>query len=316
MNILFMGTPDFAAGILEAILASDEHKVVAVITQPDRPKGRSGEAIAPPVKKLAVSAGIRVFQPVKIKEKEEVEKLKKIDADIYVVAAFGQILSKEILDIPRYGCINVHASLLPEYRGAAPIQWAIADGRKTTGVTIQQMNEGVDTGDIITSSEVDIAADETGESLFEKLMICGKGLIVETLDLIEAGKATHTPQDESKATHAKMLKKEMGCVDFMRPADEIERLIRAFTPWPGGYTYLDGKMLKIKKCETAEGRGVPGTVIKITKDGIYVACGKNALLITRIQAEGKKEMPVHDFLLGNSIKEGTVLGRAKEKEGE
>ena len=224
-----MGTPDFAAGILEEILGSKEHKVVAVVTQPDRPKGRSGELIPSPVKKLAVSNGINVLQPVKIKQEEEVEKLRGIDADIYVVAAFGQILSKEILDIPKFGCINVHASLLPEYRGAAPIQWAIAEGRKITGVTIQQMNEGVDTGDIISSRTVEIAGDETGESLFEKLMICGRGLTVETLDLIAAGKATHTPQDDSKATYAKILKKEMGFVDFTKSADEIERMIREGT---------------------------------------------------------------------------------------
>ena len=316
MKILFMGTPDFAAGILSAILKSGRHEVVAVATQPDRPKGRSGEPVASPVKKLAVSYGIDVLQPRKIKESEEVERLRAVDADIYVVAAFGQILSKEILDIPKYGCINVHASLLPEYRGAAPIQRAIADGKKITGVTIQQMNEGVDTGDIISSREVAIAPDETGESLFDRLMEEGEALIVDTLTLIEEGRAVHTPQDETKATYAGMLKKEMGCVDFTRTAEEIERLIRAFTPWPGGYTYLDGKLLKIKKCETSKGEGKPGSVIGTSKDGILVACGKDALLITRLQAEGKKEMSAHDFLLGHGIKEGTVLGQINAKEGE
>ena len=308
MKILFMGTPDFAAGILDAILKSKAHEVTAVVTQPDRPKGRSKETVASPVKKLAEENAIRVLQPVKIKDPDEVERLREIDADIYVVAAFGQILSKEILDIPRLGCINVHASLLPEYRGAAPIQWAIADGKKVTGVTIQQMNEGVDTGDIISSCKVGIEDDETGESLFDKLAQCGEELIVHTLDLIEKGEAKHTPQDDTKATYAKILKKEMGLIDFDRPAKEIERLVRAFTPWPGGYTYLDKKLLKIKKCEATCGEGEAGRVIAVSKAGISVACREGALLITRLQAEGKKEMPAHDFLLGNNVEIGTMLG--------
>ena len=305
-----MGTPDFAAGILEAIVQSGRHEVVAAVTQPDRPKGRSKELVASPVKVFAEKHGIPVLQPAKIKEASEVLKLKSIDADIYVVAAFGQILSKEILDIPKFGCINVHASLLPEYRGAAPIQWAIADGKKVTGVTIQQMNEGVDTGDIISTSEVTVRNDETGESLFDRLMEAGEALITDTLDIIESGKACPVPQDESKATYAKILKKEMGCIDFARSAEEIERTVRAFTPWPGGFTYLDGKMLKIIKCSVASTTGSKeiGTVTAVSKDEILIACGEGTLAVSELQPEGKKKMSVHDYLLGKPISVGTKFG--------
>ncbi len=306
MKILFMGTPDFAAGILKAIVESKKHEVTAVVTQPDRPKGRSGALVSSPVKEYALSQQLRVLQPVRIKEAEEVKKLRGIEADIYVVAAFGQILSKEILDIPKYGCINVHASLLPEYRGAAPIQWAIADGKKTTGVTIQQMNEGIDTGDIITSREVTIADDETGGSLFDRLMEESRTLIIETLDLIAEGKAKHTAQDESRATYAKILKKEMGLIDWSKSAEEIERLVRAFTPWPGVFAYLDKKLIKIKSCRVVSGESNEegGIITGVSKDEIIVACKGSLLAISRLQSEGKKEMAVHDFLLGNHIESG------------
>ncbi len=310
MKILFMGTPDFAAGILSAIYESGKHTITAVVTQPDRPKGRSGAPAPSPVKEYAVSKGINVLQPLKIKSPDEVSRLRSIEADIFVVAAFGQILSKEILDIPPKGCINVHASLLPEYRGAAPIQWAIADGKEFTGVAIQRMNEGVDTGDVISTVKVPIASDETGGSLFDKLAAEGAKLMVATLDMIEQGKETYTPQDESKASHAKILKKEMGCIDFSKSAEEIERLIRAFTPWPGGYTYLNKKILKIKKCSVSaeDAEGSNGEVIGITKDEIKIKCGSGVLILESVQPEGKKEMTVHDFLLGNRLLEGTVLG--------
>ncbi|MCR5590729.1 MAG: methionyl-tRNA formyltransferase [Lachnospiraceae bacterium] len=312
MKILFMGTPDFAEHILAAICDSKEHEVVAAVTQPDRPKGRSGTLVASPVKEYASSHGIRVLQPVKIRQSEEIKKLREIDADIYVVAAFGQILPPEVLSIPKKGCVNVHASLLPEYRGAAPIQRAIMDGRKVTGVTVQQMNEGVDTGDIISTVEVAIDPDETGESLFDKLKEAGAQLIVRTLRDIESAEASFTPQDESKATYAGMLKKEMGLIDFTKTADEIERLVRAFSPWPGTYTYLGKKMLKIKKCRVVPGGGKPGEVISVSKDEIAVACAENALAVTVVQLEGKREMTVHDFLLGSSIKTGTMLGNTAQ----
>lgn len=310
MNVLFMGTPDFAEGILKVIYECKRHTVIAVVTQPDRPKGRGKEPAMSPVKIFAKEHDIPVLQPEKIKQPEEVAKLKDIDADIYVVAAFGQILSKEILDIPRYGCINVHASLLPKYRGASPIQKAIADGEDVTGVTIQQMNEGVDTGDIISSVTLKIAPDETGGSLFDKLASEGASLAVRTLDDIEDGRAVRTPQNEDDASYAGMLKKEMGCIDFNESAPAIERKIRAYTPWPGGYTYLEGRMLKIRECAATDGVGsaAPGTVTDVSKDTITVSCGQGRLLIKRVQAEGKKEMSVHDFLLGNSVQTGTKLG--------
>ncbi len=313
MKVLFMGTPDFAAGILKAICENSHHEVVAAVTQPDRPKGRSGVLVASPVKEYALSRGIDVLQPVRIKESSEVEKLRTIDADIYVVAAFGQILSKEILDIPKYGCINVHASLLPKYRGAAPIQWAIADGQKVTGVTIQQMNEGVDTGDIISSAKVPIDDDETGGSLFDKLMNEGMKLLVDTLDLIEKGEAKPVPQDEESATYAKILKKEMGCIDWSMTSEEIERLIRAFTPWPGGYTFFDGKLIKIKKCRALNEKtdSECGLVTKVTKDEIFVACRDSVLAISGLQSEGKKAMAVSDYLRGNHIAVGDVFGRTQ-----
>ncbi|MCR5687993.1 MAG: methionyl-tRNA formyltransferase [Lachnospiraceae bacterium] len=314
MKILFMGTPDFASYILEKLIKDKKHEVAAVVTQPDRPKGRSGEAVPSPVKVCATEYGIPVLQPMRVRDEGEAEALRSVGADIFVVAAFGQILPPEVLAIPPRGCINVHASLLPEYRGAAPIQWAIADGKAYTGVTIQRMNEGVDTGDIISSVKVPIAEDETGESLFEKLMHEGALLLAKTLDTIEKGEETYTPQDEAQATYARILKKEMGYVDFSKTAKETERLCRAFTPWPGTFTYLGGKLLKIKECHAGTGGGIPGTVVNVTKDEIVVACSEGALSITKVQSEGKKEMTVHDFLLGRSITAGERLGRDAEDE--
>lgn len=313
MKIVFMGTPDFALGVLEAIYECKEHEVVAVVTQPDKPKGRSDKMIPSPVKAFALDKGIPVMTPVKIKTSEAIEELQKYEADVYVVAAFGQILSTQILNMPKYGCINVHASLLPAYRGAAPIQWVIADGLTKTGVTIMQMNEGLDTGDILTQVTVPISDDDTGESLFDKLMVEGAKLLTDTLTLIEEGKVTPVKQDDSKSTYAKMLKKEMGLVDFSMSAKQIRNRIRAFTPWPGGYTYLNGKMLKIKECHIASEEidkldAVNGQIVKITKDELFVKCGEGILVITRLQSEGKKEMSAHDFLLGNKLDENCLLG--------
>ena len=316
MNIVFMGTPDFARGVLQSIYDSGKHNVVAVVTQPDKPKGRSDKMIPSPVKQYAVEHGIEVFTPAKIKNEDAVSMLAQYNADIFVVAAFGQILSREILDMPKYGCINVHASLLPQYRGAAPIQWAIADGLEYTGVTIMQMNEGLDTGDIMTQVKVPIDSEETGESLFDKLMDAGAGLLIRTLEMIEEGTVEHTVQDEEKATYAKILKKEMGYVDFTKSALDTEHLIRAFTPWPGGYTYINGKLLKLKKVhavkcgndEVAEiVEPVAGKIVKLSKEAIYVACAQDILRIDELQLEGKKSMTAHDFLLGNQLQVGDVL---------
>jgi len=314
MNIVFMGTPDFAACILKSLYESG-HNITCVVTQPDKPKGRGKEMAMSSVKEYALSVGLEIFQPVRIKSEEAVETLRKYDADIFVVAAFGQILSKEILDMPKFGCINAHASLLPKYRGASPIQWSIMAGESVTGVTIMQMDEGLDTGDMISKAEVLITAEDTGESLHDKLAAAGAKLCVDTIAEIEKGTVTRTPQPEDCDSYAKLLNKKMGELDFSKGADELERLIRAFTPWPGTYTFIDGKMLKIVKAKVgdAESSAENGTICKITNDDIEIACKDGNLIVSEVQLEGKKKMCVHDFMLGYKISEGTKLGRNSEE---
>lgn len=310
MRVVFMGTPDFAVGALEAIVKAG-HEVTAVVTQPDKPKGRGKEMQFTPVKECAVKYGIPVFQPVKIKTEEAVSKLREYEADIFVVAAFGQILSKEILDMPKYGCINIHASLLPKYRGAAPIQWAIIDGEKETGITIMQMNEGLDTGDMLFRSVVPIDAKETGESLHDKLMEAGADLVVTALEEIEKGNVSPVKQDDSQSCYAKMLTKSLGCIDFTKSAIEIEHLVRGLNSWPSAYTYLNGKTLKIWEADalSEEADGEISAIAEVGKDYFTVNTGNGKLKILSVQLEGKKRMPVKDFLLGNSLTEGMKLGK-------
>lgn len=309
MKVLFMGTPDFAVDALEALIQS-EHEVVGVVTQPDKPKGRGKEMQFPPVKECAVKYNIPVFQPAKVKTPEGVETLRSFGADIFVVAAFGQILSKEILDMPKYGCINIHASLLPKYRGAAPIQWAVIDGEKQSGVTIQQMNEGIDTGDILLKAVVDLDPKETGESLYEKLSKTGAELILQVLPMIEAGTVKPEKQDDSLSTHAGKLSKALGCIDWNKSAVEIERLIRGLNSWPSAYTSFKGKTLKIWEADVVKNRaaGEPGSVAAVTKTDITVNAGEGQLLLKSIQLEGKKRMEVKDFLLGYKVENGEKLG--------
>jgi methionyl-tRNA formyltransferase len=306
MKIVFMGTPDFARGALEKIIEAG-HEVVLVVTQPDKPKGRSGELQFSEVKECAVEHGLSVFQPVRIKLPENVAELKKYDADIYVVAAFGQILSQEILDIPKFGCVNIHASLLPKYRGAAPIQWAVIDGEEKSGVCTMKMDEGLDTGDIIDVDEITLDPKETGGSLFDKLAKLGGELILKTLQNLEFGKATFIKQDDSKSTYAKKMTKELGHIDFTKDAESIERLIRGLNPWPSAFTYLDGKVMKIWDADVVDAGGVPGTVISEDKDSFVIATGSKALKVNELQLEGKKRMKASDFLNGRSI-EGSKLG--------
>ncbi len=307
MKIVFMGTPDFASGALEALISAG-HEITAVYTQPDKPKGRGKEVQMTPVKTVALAHGIPVYQPRRIKEAEEVAILRKIPADIFVVAAFGQILSKEILDMPKYGCVNIHASLLPKYRGAAPIQWAVIDGEEKTGVTIQQMDVGVDTGDILYTKEYVLDAKETGASLFDKLAVLGAEAIVEVLPLIEAGKITPVPQKEEEATHAAKLTKQLGEMDFTKPAAVLERLVRGLNSWPSAYTFFRGKQLKIWEAEVVQGvSGEPGTVAAVDKESITVAAGDGGLRILELQIEGKKRMACKDFLLGYPVKKGDKL---------
>ena len=310
MKVVYMGTPDFSVGALEAIIHSG-HEVTAVVTQPDKPKGRSKELQISPVKACALKYNLPVFQPVKIKEAEAVAKLRGFEADIFVVAAFGQILSKEILTMPKYGCVNIHASLLPKYRGASPIQWAVLNGEEVSGVTIMQMDEGIDTGDILMQETVPLDAKETGESLFDKLAVCGADLIVKALDAIEAGKVTPVPQDEAKSIHVGMLKKEFGRMDFSQDAIVLERKIRGLNSWPSAYTYLKGKTLKIWDADvvTADNnlKVQYGEVLEVTKDSFLVMTGDGLLAIKEVQLEGKKRMDVKSFLLGNTIEKGMVF---------
>lgn len=309
MKIVYMGTPDFAVAPLEALIQAG-HEVTAVVTQPDKQKGRGKEVQMTPVKECALKYGIPVFQPVKIKEPEAVGQLAEYSADIFVVAAFGQILTEEILNMPRLGCVNIHASLLPKYRGAAPIQRVILEGEKETGVTIMKMAKGIDTGDMYLKKVVPIDEKETGESLHDKLMAAGAELIVEALPRIERGELIPEKQDDALSTHAEKLSKSMGLIDWSNQAVMIERWVRGLNSWPSAYTFFNGKTLKIWEADviSSSADAQPGTVIKVEKDSFDVATGEGLLRIKQLQLEGKKRMSVKDFLLGYPLKEGMTLG--------
>jgi len=297
-----MGTPDFAAVTLSKLLEAG-HQVVAVVTQPDKPKGR-GKAIAySPVKELALQHNIEVLQPVKVKEEEFIHTLEEINPEVIVVAAFGQILPKRILDMPKFGCINVHASLLPKYRGAAPIQWVVVNGETEAGVTIMHMDVGCDTGDMIIKDKITLEKKETGGSLHDKLAVLGGNLIIKALTLIEEGKAPREQQIEEESTYVKMLSKEDGKIDFSKSAIEIERLIRGLNPWPSAFTSLHGKMLKLWEADAIESekKGEIGEVVEVTKNSIHIQTGDGILAIKELQLEGKKRMTVDAFLLGYSV---------------
>lgn len=311
MKVIFMGTPEFSVGALETIVEAN-HQVVLVVTQPDKPKGRGKEMQITPVKACAMKHNIPVFQPVKIKEKEAVETLRAYEADVFVVAAFGQILSEEILNMPKFGCINIHASLLPKYRGAGPIQRVILDGMKETGITIMKMDKGVDTGDMLLQSIVPIDEKDTGDSLHDKLAIAGAKLIVEALGKIEAGDITPVKQNDADSSYAGMLNKAMGKIDWSKDAVQIERMVRALNSWPGTYTSYNGKVLKIWESEVCEKEKAleneaPGTVIAVDKEALYVRTGENVLKITQVQLEGKRRMSVKEFLLGCRIEAGEIF---------
>ena len=307
MRIVFMGTPDFSVPTLEQLIRN--HQVVGVVTQPDKRKGRGKAMAFPPVKEKALEYDIPVYQPVKVREPEFIEELKKMNPDIIVVVAVGQILPEEILNLPPYGCVNVHASLLPKYRGAAPIQWAVIDGEKETGVTTMYMAKGLDTGDMLDKVVVPIDPKETGESLHDKLSEAGGRLILETLTKLENGTAVRIPQNDAESCYAKMLTKELGEIDWNQSAAAIERLIRGLNSWPSAYTHLDGKTLKIWDADVEEGQAdvAVGTVTEVKKDCFYVQTGDGRLKINEIQLQGKKRMAVQAFLLGYKIEKGTVL---------
>ena len=308
MKIVFMGTPDFAVSTLESLVKGG-HEVIAAVTQPDKPKGRGKAVQYTPVKEKALEYEIPVYQPVKARDPEFVELLKGMDPDVIVVVAFGQLLPKAILDIPKYGCVNVHASLLPKYRGAAPIQWAVIDGEEVSGVTTMLMDEGLDTGDMLEKAEIVLDEKETGGSLFDKLSALGGELILSTLEKMENGTITRTPQGDSTTSYAKMLKITMGEIDWHMEAVKIERLIRGLNPWPSAYTSLKGKTVKIWSADVVAGEstGNPGRVT-VTKDKLLVECGENFLSITELQLEGKKRMETAAFLRGFTVEDQTVFG--------
>ncbi|MCR4901913.1 MAG: methionyl-tRNA formyltransferase [Butyrivibrio sp.] len=308
MKIVYMGTPDFSVGALEALIKAG-HTIVKVVTQPDKPKGRGKDIQVSPVKACALEHGLEVYQPLKIRDPEAVNYMKSLDADIYVVAAFGQILPQEVLDIPKFGCVNIHASLLPKYRGAAPIQQAIIDGEKYTGVTIMQMNAGMDTGDILLQKKIEISEEETGGSLFDKLSILGAELIVEALPLIEAGTLIPVKQDEELSTKCGKITKEMGHINWNMAALDISNLVRGLNPWPSSFSRIEGKTLKIWKAWATESTktGTPGIISHVDKDYFEVNTGRGKLVVTEVQLEGKKRMPVKDFLLGYKLEEGSKL---------
>ncbi len=322
MKIVYMGTPEFAVKPLEKLVEAG-HEVVAVFTQPDKAKGRSKALVPTPVKEMALKHNIPVYQPEKLREEENVKLIRELKPEAIVVAAYGQILPVSILEIPRYGCINIHASLLPRYRGAAPIERSIIDGEKVTGVTTMYMEKGLDTGDIIEVSEVAIENNDTGKTLHDKLMNVGSLLILSTLQKLADGTATRTKQDDSKSCYAAMLDKEMGRLDFSRSATDIERLIRGLIPWPCAYTSINGKSAKIYRAgvkavddsvrnalreKNPELTFAPGEIIDVTKKNFTIMCGEDAIVVYELQPEGKKQMDAAGYLNGNKLVTGSFVG--------
>ncbi|WIF94583.1 methionyl-tRNA formyltransferase [Caminicella sporogenes] len=309
MKILFMGTPDFALPCLEAIYKSG-NEIVSVITQPDRPKGRGKKVMPPPVKIKAEKLGLNIMQPLNIKDRAFIDNLKKMDIDCIVVVAYGQILPKEILDMPAKGCINVHASLLPKYRGAAPINWVIINGEKKTGITTMYMNEGLDTGDMILKEEVEIDENMTAGELHDKLASLGAKVLIKTLNLIEKDKAPRIPQNDSESSYASMLDKKIGLIDWEKTAYQIHNLIRGLNPWPVAYTRYKGIKFKVWKSRVINQNSneVCGKILKVDKEGIYVSTKEDLLLIEEIQFPNSRKMTVDEYIRGNKIETNVILG--------
>ena len=306
MKIVFMGTPDFAVPSLQALLDAG-HEVCAVYTQPDKPQGRKQVLTAPPVKELALRHGIPVYQPATLKNEEVQQKLRALAPEVIIVVAYGKLLPKAVLDIPPRGCINVHGSLLPRWRGAAPIQWSVIAGDEKAGVTTMQMAEGLDTGDMLLTYETEIGARETAGKLFDRLAQAGAELLLETLEKLDS--ITPQPQDDSRSCYAHMLDKQMAVIDWAKSAHEIDCLIRGLNPWPVALTTLSGARLKIYAAEPVSGTGRPGEVlVSDPKKGLVVACGEGALALREVQLVGGKRMKSADFLRGHAIETGTILG--------
>ena len=311
MRIVFMGTPDFAVPCLRELIAH-KHEIAAVVTQPDRPKGRGNKLAESAVKIFARESGIAIFQPEKIKTGEFVQILRDLAPEAIIVVAFGQILSQEILDIPPLGCINVHASLLPKYRGAAPINWCIINGDKTTGVTAMYMDKGMDTGDIILKKEIEIGEDENAGELHDRLSELGASVLSETIELLIEGKIERTPQNNEEATYAPIMTKELGRIDWSRDAKDIRNLIRGTYPWPGAFPSYNGKIFKILRSQALEDNTdgkTYGFIGSVHKDSIVVNCGGGSLKILELQFENEKPMSVEAYLRGHTIIAGTILGK-------
>jgi methionyl-tRNA formyltransferase len=304
-RVVFLGTPVFAVPSLDALARAEE--VTLVVTNPDRPAGRGRELTPPPVKNEAQRLGIPVVQPEKAKHPESVARIAAERPDLIVVAAYGQILPPSILDIPRHGCINVHASLLPRYRGAAPINWAIVRGETVTGITIMKMDPGMDTGPILHMREEPIGEEDTAETMLPRLAALGAEVLTEALEKHHAGTLTETPQDGERATYAPMLKKEHGRIEWGRPAREVRNLVRGMTPWPSAYTDHAGKTLKVLAASVREGNGEPGEILSVDRDGLVVACGEGSVLLTKVQPEGGRAMSSHEYAQGRRVRKGDRL---------
>ncbi|WP_317368070.1 methionyl-tRNA formyltransferase [uncultured Tyzzerella sp.] len=307
MNIVFMGTPDFAVESLKKLI--ENHNVIAVISQPDKPKGRGKKLFNTPVKQFAIDNGIeKIYQPEKARDESFVKELKSLNADLFVVVAYGQILSEEVLNIPKYGCINVHGSLLPKYRGAAPIQWAIINGEEKTGVTIQYMEKGVDTGDMILKEEIVIEKTETYKTLYDKMSVVGAEALIKAIYLIETGNAKPEKQDHDEATFAPMINKEMGHIDWNNNSKDIINLIRGINPMPMAYTVYKDEVFKISEAEEVTGySGNIGEIVDVQKDGFIVKTKDSAVIIKEMQAKGGKRMKSSDYLRGHSIEKQVIL---------
>jgi len=306
-----MGTPDFSVPTLKRLIESD-HEVAAVVTQPDKPKGRGKEIQMPPVKEVALQHQIPVYQPVRARDADFIEEMRALQPDVMVVIAFGQLLSAELLDVPKHGCINIHASLLPKYRGASPIQWAVINGEKESGIMTMMMAEGMDTGDILDTLTVTLDEKETGGSLFDRLSLLGGDLLLQTLQKMEDGSLVRTPQDDTQATYVRKISKTLGDIDWSMPAREIERLIRGLNPWPSAYTHWNGKLLKIWEADVLEESeaGTPGQVTEASGDVLKVQTGDGVLRINCLQLEGKKRMDTAAFLRGYPVEKGCKLERS------
>ena len=308
LRTVFMGTPDFALQTLQGLIDAG-CDLVGVYTQPDRPKGRGKQMAAPPVKELARQHGIPVYQPQKLRQPEVVAELEALDPDLIVVVAYGQILPKSVLDIPTHGCINVHASLLPKYRGAAPINKAIIDGATETGITTMYMDVGLDTGDMLVKNTLPIGPEETAGELHDRLAVLGRETMEETLRQLCTGTLQREVQDDTRSTYAPMMKKEDGRIDWSRSALDVHNLVRGLDPWPGAYTSLDGELLKLARTTPEDnGDAPPGTVIAADRDGVRIACGNGSLLVRELQLAGRKRLAAADFLRGCPLQPGTGLG--------